>query len=93
MTLHLPPPAGLSGSDDFSISPIIISKAFATLVLLRALVSIQPQLRSRARLCPCSAGIFRLASGTSLLLPTMTMGTDSAPCGEVRGNGVSFGGI
>ena len=83
MTWHFPPPAGLSGSCDFSISAIIISNALATLVLFLALVSTQPHLSSCASFCPCSGAILRFASATSLLLPTITIGTESAPCRQL----------
>ena len=76
---HFIPPVGRLGSFDFSISVIICSKALATLVFNRALASVKPQLNSSASFLPSSTGTCRCSDLRSLLLPTMTSGTQSAP--------------
>ena len=77
---HFPPPVGWLGFWDFSISPIICSKALATLVFNRALASVKLQLNSSASFFPSSTGTCRCSGLRSLLLPTITSGTQSAPC-------------
>jgi len=77
--VHLPPPVGWLGFWDFSISAIISSKAFVTLVFSRALASVKPQLNSSASFRPSSTGTCLCSGLRSLLLPTMTSGTQSAP--------------
>ena len=80
MTLHLLPPVGSPGFCDFSISAIICSKAFPTLLFNRALASMKLQLNSSANFLPSSAWTWRWSAFRSLLFPTMTNGTQSAPC-------------
>ena len=83
MTLHLLPPVGSPGFCDFSISAIICSNAFPTLIFNRALASVKLQLNSSANLLPSSAWTWRWSAFRSLLFPTMTKGTQSAPCQQV----------
>ena len=84
MTLHLLPPVGSPGFCDFSISAIICSNAFPTLLFNRALASVKLQLNSSASFLPSSAWTWRWSALRSLLFPTMTKGTQSAPYGQVR---------
>ena len=84
MTLHLLPPVGSLGFCDFSISAIICSNAFPTLLFNRALASVKLQLNSSANFLPSSAWTLRWSALRSLLFPTMTRGTQSAPYGQVR---------
>lgn len=80
MTLHLLAPVGSPGFCDFSISAIICSNAFPTLLFNRALASVKLQLNSSANFLPSSAWTWRWSAFRSLLFPTMTNGTQSAPC-------------
>ena len=84
MTLHLLPPVGSPGFCDFSISAIICSNAFPTLLFNRALASVKLQLNSSANFLPSSAWTWRWSAFRSLLFPTMTKGTQSAPYRQVR---------
>lgn len=84
ITLHLLPPVGSPGVCDFSISAIICSNAFPTLVFNRALASVKLQLNSSANFLPSSACTWRWSAFRSLLFPTITSGTQSAPCQQVR---------
>lgn len=93
ITLHLLPPVGSPGFCDFSISAIICSNAFPTLVFNRALASVKLQLNSSANFLPSSACTWRWSAFRSLLFPTMTNGTQSAPCQQVRQMCGSSGGL
>lgn len=84
MMLHLLPPVGSPGFCDFSISAIICSNAFPTFSFNRALASVKLQLNSSANFLPSSAWTWRWSAFRSLLFPTMTNGTQSAPCQQVR---------
>ena len=84
MTLHLLPPVGSPGFCDFSISAINCSNAFPTLLFSRALASVKLQLNSSANRLPSSAWTWRWSAFRSLLFPTMTNGTQSAPCEQVN---------
>lgn len=84
MMLHLPPPVGSPGFCNFSISAIICSNAFPTLWFNRALASVKLQLNSSANFLPSSAWTWRWSAFRSLLFPTITRGTQSAPCQQVR---------
>lgn len=84
ITLHLLPPVGSPGFCDFSISATICSNAFPTLVFNRALASVKLQLNSSANFLPSSAWTWRWSAFRSLLFPTMTNGTQSAPYEQVR---------
>lgn len=93
MTLHLLPPVGSPGFCDFSISAIICSNAFPTFLFNRALASVKLQLNSSANFLPSSAWTWRWSAFRSLLFPTMTKGTQSAPCQQVRQMYESGGGF
>jgi len=80
ITLHDFPPGGASGLLDFSISPIIRSNAFVTCSLYRALASVHEHLNSSPKSRPCSAVTCLCSGRKSDLLPTMMIGTQSAPC-------------
>lgn len=67
------------GACAFSISAIISSNALATLVSYAALASVQPHCSLSPSLRPSSTLTWRCSGRRSLLLPTMTMGTDSVP--------------
>ena len=79
IVIHLLPPVGSLGFWDFSTSVIICSNALVTLVLSRALASVKAHLNSSARSRPSLMGTCLRSALRSLLLPTMTMGTQSAP--------------
>ena len=94
ITLHLLPPVGSPGFCDLSISAIICSNALPTFSSNRALASVKLQLNSSANLMPSSAWTWRWSAFRSLLFPTMTNGTQSAPYQQVRQMGrgsVDFG--
>ena len=76
---HLLFPAGCDGFCDFSTSPIMRSKAFATLKSRKALASVKAQLTSSANCRPSSRETWRWSGLRSLLFPTTTRGTSSAP--------------
>ena len=77
---HLfPPPVGLFGSRDFSVSESISSNAFVTLELSLALASVKLQLNSPASFKPSSAGTCRSSGFRSLLFPTITIGAHFSP--------------
>lgn len=79
ITTHLLPPGGSLGLLDFSISPIIISNDFDTFSLYLALASVHGHLNSSPNFLPCSDVTCRCSGRKSDLLPTMIMGTQSAP--------------
>lgn len=79
ITTHLLPPGGSLGLLDFSISPIIISNDFDTFSLYLALASVHGHLNSSPSFLPCSDVTCRCSGRKSDLLPTMIMGTQSAP--------------
>jgi hypothetical protein len=60
------------------------SKALATLVSYAALASVHPQSSRSDNLRPSSKLTCLWSGLRSLLLPTMTMGTDSVPCGQAE---------
>lgn len=67
------------GFCDFSIWPMSISNALPTFSLYRALASVHPHWIFSESFCPSSAVTWRCSGRRSLLLPTMTIGTDSVP--------------
>ena len=69
------------GFCDFSIWAISSSKARPTFSLYRALASVHPHWSFSDSFLPSSALTCRCSGRKSLLLPTMTIGTDSVPCG------------
>lgn len=77
---HLFPPVGWDGFWDFSICPIIKSNALETLKSRKALASVKAQWMSSANCRPSSRETWRCSGFKSLLLPTITKGTSSAPC-------------
>ena len=89
ITAHLLPPVGSLGFCDFSISAIMRSKALDTFSLYRALASVHTQRNSSAIFFPSSAVTCRCSGRKSLLLPTMTRGTQSAPYMNKGEKGVS----
>ena len=80
MSLHFEPPDVSLAFCGFSISAIISSKALETFELSRALASVKLQRNSSASLAPSGAGTCLCSGFRSLLLPTITSGTQSAPC-------------
>lgn len=71
------------GFCDFSICPTRSSKARPTFSLYRALASVHPHWSLSDSFFPSSGLTCRCSGRRSLLLPTMTMGTDSVPCARL----------
>lgn len=70
------------GFCDFSICAIKSSNARPTFSLYRALASVHPHWIVSDSFLPSSGLTCRCSGRRSLLLPTMTMGTDSVPCAQ-----------
>ena len=80
ISVHLLPPAGSLGFEDFSISATTRSKAKLTLSLTLALASVKLHLNSSASFWPSSMRTCLWSGLRSFLLPTTTKGTHSVPC-------------
>ena len=73
------PPVGSLGFCAFSTSAIMSSNALVTFSLYRALASVQAHRNSVPSCFPSSIDTCRCSGRRSLLFPTMTRGTHSAP--------------